>query len=101
MSDSTIGKVAIGVYMGGMGVVFTTALLTAALGQIALKQQERNGAALARQFMQSIPSVTPQPDYRNTRKPNQPMPEGHRCIGGQTFRRVKNGWVQVSATCSP
>lgn len=68
-----------------------------------MKEQERTVEALARQMERNVPIN----DLRQKREaaaraeyPKQ-LPAGHRCINGQTFRRVENGWVQVSSTCTP
>ncbi|MEN5388963.1 hypothetical protein ABE587_03870 [[Pseudomonas] hibiscicola] len=71
-----------------------------------MKEQERAVEALARQMERNVP-IVPINDVRQKReaaaraaRPKQ-LPAGHRCINGQTFRRVENGWVQVSSTCTP
>lgn len=100
MSNGSVWRVAVGVYLGGMGVVFSTTLLVVAVGHLALEQQ-RDMAYLGGQRLLMVGEGSRRPDYSSGRKPNARLPEGHRCINGQTFRKVDNGWVQLSATCEP
>lgn len=99
MSNGTVWKVAIGVYLGGMSVVFSTLLILAALGQIAMKRSEAAGEAIAREFLRSTPK--PHAQYRTESNAARALHAGHRCINGQVFRRVENGWEQVGSTCPP
>lgn len=100
MSTGTVWKVALGVYLGGMAVVGTTALCLMAMGQLALRHQQTQGDALARDFIRNVDRATPRTLLgQSTNSPA--VPAGHRCIGNQLFKRVENGWVQVSSTCTP
>lgn len=105
MASSTglVWKVALGVFLGGSALLLATCGVLGAAGHAAMKQQERAGEALARQMYPEVPMA----EVRNKReaaeraaKPKELAP-GHRCINGQTFRRVENGWVQVSSSCTP
>ncbi|MDH1243614.1 MULTISPECIES: hypothetical protein [unclassified Stenotrophomonas] len=69
-----------------------------------MKEQERAGEALARQL---YPKSMPIEEARSKRESllreeaAKKIPPGYRCINGQAFRRVENGWVQVSSSCTP
>lgn len=105
MASSTglVWKVALGVFLGGSALLLATCGVLGVAGHAAMKQQERAGEALARQMYPEVPMA----ELRNKReaaeraaKPKELAP-GHRCINGQTFRHVENGWVQVSSSCTP
>lgn len=67
-----------------------------------MKEQERAVEQLTRQIGQSmsLDEVRQQREAAGRTEAPKILPPGHRCINGQTFRRVENGWVQVSSTCA-
>jgi hypothetical protein len=113
MASSTglVWKVALGVFLGGSSLLLATCGVLAVAGHALEQEQERAGKELARQLERAYSEI-PLPtasinDVRNKREAanraaaRKELPPGHRCINGQTFRRVENGWVQVSSTCTP
>ena len=68
-----------------------------------MKEQERAGEALARQLYPEVPMAEVREKREAAERVAGPkkLAPGHRCINGQTFRRVENGWVQVSSSCTP
>lgn len=106
MANSTglVWKVALGVFLGGSALLLATCGVLGVAGHAAMKEQERAGKALARQL---YPKSMPIEEARSKRESllreeaAKKIPPGYRCINGQAFRRVENGWVQVSSSCTP
>lgn len=94
MSNGTVWKVAIGVYLGGMGVVLSTITLLAAMDMYAAKRGYASRQAMT--IGMSRPQSQP---VRRTPVRERELPAGQRCIGGIAFQRVDNGWVQTSTRC--
>ncbi len=106
MASSTglVWKVALGVFLGGSALLLATCGVLGVARHAAMKEQERAGEALARQI---YPKSMPIEEARSKRESllreeaAKTSPPGYRCINGQAFRRVENGWVQVSSPCTP
>jgi len=105
MASSTglVWKVALGVFLGGSALLLATCGVLGVAGNAAMKEQERAGEALARQLYPEVPIEEVRSKREAAERAARPktLPPGHRCINGQTFRRVENGWVQISSTCTP
>lgn len=113
MADSTgvVWKVALGVFVGGGALLLATCGVLGVAGHAVMTQQERAGEELARQFIRAnttaqqpaatLNEVRARQEAATRAETAKTLPPGHRCINGQTFRRVDNGWVQVSSTCTP
>lgn len=105
MANSTglVWKVALGVFVGGSALLLATCGVLGLAGHAVIKEQERAGEALARQMTQTVPisEVRERREAAEREKRPKALPPGHRCINGQTFRRIENGWAQVSSTCAP
>jgi len=107
MQGSSVGKIALGVYLGGMGVVATVTLMLMLVGGLMMRQQQAAGEQIAREYKKAMEGIIQQPPAQHRYAPQTPpqpqlnrqLPEGYRCIGGQTVKRVDNGWEQVSGTC--
>ena len=105
MASSTglVWKVALGVFLGGSALLLATCGVLGVAGNAAMKEQQRAGEALARQMYPEVPIGEVRNKREAAERAARPkgLPPGHRCINGQTFRRIENGWVQVSSTCTP
>lgn len=104
MANSTglVWKVALGVFVGGSALLLATCGVLGIAGHAAMKEQKRAIEQLTRQIGQSmsLDEVRQQREAASQTEAPKALPAGHRCINGQTFRRVENGWVQVSSTCA-
>ncbi len=102
-SAGLVWKVALGVFLGGSALLLATCGVLGLAGNAAMKEQERAGEALARQMYPEVPigEVRSKREAAERAARSKGLPPGHRCINGQTFRRIENGWVQVSSTCTP
>ncbi len=106
MASSTglVWKVALGVFLGGSALLLATCGVLGVARHAAMKEQERAGEALARQlYPKSMPIEEARSKRESLLREEAPkrIPLGYRCINGQGFRRVENGWVQVSSSCTP
>lgn len=94
-------KIAIGIFLGLSMFALATCASMAVIGNAAMKEQQKAEAAAVEEFKRAISDPDPlgwqrqaqmHADREAMRKALLP---GQRCIKGERFRRVDNGWVQL------
>ena len=94
-------KIAIGIFLGLSMFALATCASMALIGSAAVHEQEKAEAAAIQEFQRAVSDPDPLGWHRRAQvraeqnDDRKPLNTGERCIKGERFRRIENGWVQV------
>ena len=94
-------KIAIGIFLGLSMFALATCAGVALIGTAAVNEQQKIEAAAVEEFKRAVNDPDPLGWQRQAQlragqeDEKKPLNVGERCIKGERFRRIENGWVQV------
>jgi hypothetical protein len=102
-------KIAIGVFVGLSLFGLATCTGMAIIGAAVQAEQERHAEEVMAEFRRATSDPDPfswraaaqqqQREQARQEAARYALRPGERCIQGKRFRRVENGWIQVSRPC--
>lgn len=98
-------KIAAGIFLGLTAFALVTCSAVMITGSAAIKEQERQERAAAEQLRQTLSDPDPlgiharEAERQRREAAYYALRPGERCIDGKRFRRVDNGWEQLSRPC--
>ncbi|WDS36966.1 chloride channel protein [Pseudoxanthomonas sp.] len=93
--DDLWWQIALGIFVGQMMTGAVAGVLALMMGAYIANENEKATAPIVKQLERTVEEIRAPAAQRWHQRPHRPLSDGERCIKGERFRRLENGWAQV------